>query len=670
MTDTIHVGDDRHFAGTLTRVAVTHVAAVLGDSGVDAVLARAEETRPLDVLLDDTSWSTHAQLRRLLEAAADELGGPERLLDIIETANPTATTNPDVVDALFALGSPAVILSGIANGASGMWSVLESSNEQVSDTEFLLIHRFCEPYEPFEAFCNFYRAFVALAPKLFGYPITVLDEEECQLRGDARCVVRMAWHEDHDVHALIKAERRIDLLERRLANFQQTIEELVSTGDIEQVLEGVLACAARSVRAPGFLLVLEANRRGARTVYTSGVDEATAAAEVARIRAGDTVGMGTVVESARRRYGWLVALGEGCVPEQDAATLSAFGRLAATALDAATAVADARRDAATAHVLLELSSRLVSTSSAEEVARNVAVAMPSVIDCDRAIVALFRDDSFQVAATYGFGAELTAKLRDSSGAIDPGYGGRLQLITAESAPDKVAVLTGMGIVAMATAPIVVDGEVVGVLVAGVTGDAGRLVDDERLEERLRGLAGQVSAALRNTCLLEQVRHQAEHDSLTGLANRALLLDRAGTLLATGSDGLDIAALYVDLDGFKAVNDRLGHRAGDAVLRAVAERLTAAVRSSDIVARLGGDEFIVITDAGAGASEALAARIIDSLSQPLSLPDCPEPVRIGASIGIATAGGRSPEDLLAQADAALYAAKAAGKGRFVRSPVTY
>ena len=165
-------------------------------------------------------------------------------------------------------------------------------------------------------------------------------------------------------------------------------------------------------------------------------------------------------------------------------------------------------------------------------------------------------------------------------------------------------------------------------------------------------------------LEEQLRHQAFHDVLTGLENRFLFLDRLGhALTRAGRGGDPTAVLYLDLDDFKAVNDRLGHAEGDKLLKAVAQRLRAVTRDSDTVARLGGDEFaIIIEETDRVEAEQAAARILATLTPPFELGDRPIEVRV--SIGIATQSfdGADADELLRRADIAMYAAKAAGGNR--------
>jgi diguanylate cyclase (GGDEF)-like protein len=166
--------------------------------------------------------------------------------------------------------------------------------------------------------------------------------------------------------------------------------------------------------------------------------------------------------------------------------------------------------------------------------------------------------------------------------------------------------------------------------------------------------------------IERLSHAALHDSLTGLANRVLFLDRLRHAVARGERqaGFKYAVAYVDLDGFKVINDRLGHRAGDEVLITVARRVQRSVRAVDTVGRLGGDEFGVLLEglADVSLSRAVAGRIQRELATPCWLAD--EMIVVRASIGIAAGGeqGVGPADLVARADSAMYRAKTLGGNR--------
>lgn len=163
---------------------------------------------------------------------------------------------------------------------------------------------------------------------------------------------------------------------------------------------------------------------------------------------------------------------------------------------------------------------------------------------------------------------------------------------------------------------------------------------------------------------EKVRYMAHYDSLTGLPNRFLFNESLDRALKAETSGAGL--MYLDLDHFKSINDTLGHPIGDKLLNAVALRLEACVRSGDLIARLGGDEFaILVGGENLKAIDQLASRIIEAVALPF-LIDGYE-IMTGASIGIAYSPdhGSTPEQLLKNADLALYAAKAQGRGRFIR-----
>jgi diguanylate cyclase (GGDEF)-like protein/PAS domain S-box-containing protein len=191
------------------------------------------------------------------------------------------------------------------------------------------------------------------------------------------------------------------------------------------------------------------------------------------------------------------------------------------------------------------------------------------------------------------------------------------------------------------------------------------VTDLRQDRRIRGVVFNARDVTERVRLEAQLTRQAFHDGLTELANRALFRDRLDQALARSERSRDaLSVLLVDLDGFKQVNDSLGHDAGDELLRHVAQRFTRLVRPSDTLARLGGDEFALLLD-GAGEPQAVevADRLLESLEEPL--PFAEHQLMLGASVGVVVhpGGPAGSDDLLRHADIAMYAAKEAGRGRY-------
>lgn len=199
-----------------------------------------------------------------------------------------------------------------------------------------------------------------------------------------------------------------------------------------------------------------------------------------------------------------------------------------------------------------------------------------------------------------------------------------------------------------------DGEIAHVVLSGRT---------VTIEER-RFLVSDLHDVTEATRQGERLRRLSEHDALTGLPNRLLVLERLHQAIATAQrNGAPLAVCYLDLDGFKAVNDCFGHRSGDHVLTEAAHRLAAAVRASDTVGRLGGDEFAILLPGMAAGSELddILGRILAAIRRPYAI-DERMIEGIGASIGYTVypedAGG--PQTLLEHADQAMYATKRAGK----------
>lgn len=192
----------------------------------------------------------------------------------------------------------------------------------------------------------------------------------------------------------------------------------------------------------------------------------------------------------------------------------------------------------------------------------------------------------------------------------------------------------------------------GRLLHTLVGHAGVLFEKDRLRRSMESLAK----------IEEQMRHQAFHDGLTGLPNRALLAERISNSLSRSvPGGHEVAVLFLDLDDFKTINDSLGHSVGDELLVAVADRVRACVRQGDTPARLGGDEFAVLVDGAAeGDGARLAGRLIDAMNEPFHLPG--GNVSVHSSVGIAHAQpGDSADEVLRKADLAMYDAKFSGKG---------
>ncbi len=272
-----------------------------------------------------------------------------------------------------------------------------------------------------------------------------------------------------------------------------------------------------------------------------------------------------------------------------------------------------------------------------------------------------------VAASLGVGKEfLAARNRTNTPGIGTRAIGERALVVFDKNSDSfVRHVPGEwateGLRAGMAAPVFERGEVVGAL--GTASRDPNRAYSMRDQQVMLALAEHTSLALNHARALEDVVHQAFHDSLTGMPNRALFMDRVSHALTRGEQGArPVGVLVVDLDDFKTINDSLGHGVGDTLLVQVAERLAGCLRRSDTIARLGGDEFAVLLEDVSDADGAAlwADRILETLGSPFSVAD--RQVSVNGSIGIALGAGEA-ETLLRDADLAMYRAKADGKGRY-------
>jgi diguanylate cyclase (GGDEF)-like protein len=261
--------------------------------------------------------------------------------------------------------------------------------------------------------------------------------------------------------------------------------------------------------------------------------------------------------------------------------------------------------------------------------------------------------------------EMRSLLEQGVGAITldrPFGGGRLQRY-----------LEARGVTHAMLAPLPGEDRVIGAIMLANRFGVVRSFDHEDLR-LLDTLAGNASVALQYdrleqavlqlSVLQEQLQHQAYHDPLTNLANRALFTDKVKETISERHG--ELAVLFIDLDDFKTVNDSLGHAAGDELLVSVASRLRVCLRPEDVVARLGGDEFAVMVEDAHDAEAAgvkVARRIMEAFVLPVGVGS--ESVSVYLSVGIATThvGDFSAEELIRDADVAMYKAKTAGKGHF-------
>jgi diguanylate cyclase (GGDEF)-like protein len=670
---------DRDVSGFVLRYLFSYLQTCQPEGTLERILEDAGEVRALDELTNSATWSSYAQFRRLLQSTGNLLHGPATLSEVGRHVFDSIQT-PALSESLSALGSPAAMFSTMPELLLSIIPVVELLSENLGPNEARVRFRFNDGHEPFPENCAYQLGILATLPRVFGTPDAEVFLESCQCEGADWCQALMRWAPIDDATArVLRAELQSRLSQARLGEFQTTVAELVSGDGLHMVLARVLQAAARTVPALFHVLDIDASATTDRWVTTKGIDDAEGA------RLSEQLGLTAVIDSPAhveltpievegRQFGHMVSMRAEVASFKDfeRSILESYARLAASALDAERTIVDARQQASTAQALLTLSSSLSELATTEELVRRIADAVPAIVNCDRVIVWLIEPgDTFgTVSATYGFDRASEVRLY----ALEVDISGRRwvsteayrhPLLTQRSPVSRT--LMGSGSMAALSFPIVYADEVYGWITIDVTHHPARLANNADITERLRGLAGQAAVAIRNGRLLAEIRHQALHDSLTGLPNRVLVLDRISqTLSRARREHTDVAVLFIDLDGLKDINDTLGHAMGDRLLQAVAARFAGTLREADTVARLGGDEFVVLADGLSLASgpEEVAERLLEVLSEPFGLGQSGQtPISISASIGIAAGLRESAEELLRDADIAMYSAKAAGKNRY-------
>ena len=676
-------GDERHICCTMSSVVLRLVRASGGESAVAQLLTDAGSHRDPAFLEHVDNWISLDEAVALLTTACRITGEPGFARRVGEAAV-SQLAGTQVATLLRSLGSPEAVMRGITVTATKFSGVtdLEAVDARPGWAEITSTPRQGlgrQGYVRHPVMCEWTKGLLSQPTVLFGLPPARVEESECQTQGATCCRYLVSW--DAEL-ASADPEERVTALEaqmvamsKRLDSAFATASELVSPDDLDTVLARIVERAASAVRAPRYVLAVRPTQDAEMRVYGHGFPS-PAAQELAyaELRGEGTLGESALrarVVSSRCDYGELVALnpaGMGFFP-QEQQLLTLYARHAAAVLDMTTALASAaqRRDQVAA--LLSLAHALAQAGTRDVIATRLAEAVPDVVDCDVMSVWLWDQPGtyLRPAASWGFSADqkayldpLTIGLSDTP-YLEPLLRDPQPLLLTPATDDPVAAdfLNRLSVTALLVVPIVARDEFLGLLNVGVTDRPERLALNPELQERLSGVAALAAPALASGGLLDQLHHDASHDTLTGLMNRAGFARRISGALAGGeTEGARAGLLYLDLDGFKEINDTLGHEAGDDLLRQVAERLRQSVRANDTVARMGGDEFaIVLADAGDEEVRVAAERVKRSFETPFSVGDAP--IRVNASVGMAIwpTDGVTVDALVKHADREMYRHKA-------------
>ncbi|GAA3296304.1 hypothetical protein GCM10020218_079370 [Dactylosporangium vinaceum] len=652
----------RETAGVTLRAIVRYVRARGGDGAVRLMLGLAGETEPPEAYDDPRRWWPYATKVNVLEAAAKVLGDPAVGLHVGQSILSYNRGHPLRLGLLL-LGGPAQLLrlstsmSARLNATGEMRTL--SSGRGTATVRFQLR----DGYRPSRFDCDYTRGLLTQLPVLYGRAAATVAHDECQVNGAEACIYTVRWRRRRWLRRAAEPveDAAGDVLAGQIEQLQRTVADLVAAERPERALAVVAERAGPAVDAEAFLLVAAPAPGAPRQVHGFGLSDS----EIEVLAASPPTSFaGTLVvdiASPNRYYGYLIAF---CRDFRDAERrlLEAYAGLAAVALDGLGALEAAADRQRTAESLLSLARTLTVARTADEVADVTAEAVRAVMAADSATVVLLERDRLRVAANAGGGDERERQARRL--AISRADTALFERFQAGSGAARVydrdstdlfilGLLDTFGHEAMVMVDIARPGHPYGLLVAAYDTPQ----DKARMREiagRMAGVADQAANALRTCELLEANRRAAHVDALTGLPGRRAFL--AALDLALGSG--DGAVLLIDLDGFRSVNDSLGHAAGDELLAAVAARLGAGLRPGDVVARLGGDEFAVLAHGpgGQAGDGDLAGRVEACFADPVTVLGG-TPVEVRASVGgTRFARGEESRVVLHRAGAAMHDAK--------------
>jgi diguanylate cyclase (GGDEF)-like protein len=672
---TVAVGEARETSGATTGGLLRYVRVTSGEEAVARVLARSGVPYTAEQLEDQSRWWSYDTRIRLFAAATDELDDPELMFKVGAAALHSGLANSMVI-LLRAMGTPRQVFRQLPRAVAKFSTTSTMVVLDTSATSASIRYTLHPGYGHSRLDCIYAQGLLSTVPTIFGLSAARIEHDECESDGHAACVYRLSWERRSRLPRRRRDAGDVDLelvaLRGQLRTLQSAATDLVASDDVGTALERIVARAAETVLAPAYLLAVESPAGGPPLVHSAGLPEDEVPALAATLLAGGDLGPGAVVvevASFRRTHGRLAALygaRYGAMGDE-ASMLTAYAGHAAAALDLLIALEEARQEAARASALLELAHELAAAADATAVTEVVAEALPRIVGCTRASLMLWDPGAgvLRASAAMGMSEEQRALLQGAELRPEdtPELIGMLTdrtpriLDDSTSSPVLRRLLKGISSADVVAVPLLAGNTFLGVATAGwEAGEAPPSLAGDVLV-RLRGVGDQASTALQKARLLETVSHQASHDGLTGLPNRTLFLERLENALVDAGRRAHVGVLFSDLDRFKEVNDTLGHAAGDELLRQVAARLRATVRPGDTVGRLSGDEFAIILPGLADPEDAhaLAERVAACFTESFRLDGTD--VEVGTSVGVAVlrddADGRTAEQLLREADAAMY-----------------
>lgn len=546
-----------------------------------------------------------------------------------------------------------------------------------NDPSSCVIESFFEqPEEGHPFFCGMPLGYWPQLASLFGATGTGL-HPLCQCRGDATCRFEIRWdgRASASTNEVLAADAELRRRTRTFEEMQAVAEDLARAADLPALAERILDAVDGITPAPELVVAINARAGRDPVVAARGMSPRRARGMADTLLAGQAPS-GPVVTARAPLGPWGVVAAVSpeatMVSETSTRLLESFARHAGARIEAVVTRELAEESRHSASALLGLAGSLAQTTTEADVWECLARAIPKLMASDHSAVLRWRPETCTLSTIAYVGPEGRDPVAEFSVTEVPA----LYEMAAHPAPFLLNREHAQSYVGEVMAfwdeeldvivPLVGQGDFLGFVCAGYVDQLG--LDREVAFARLQGAADLAVTAFTKARLLEEIRHQALHDNLTGLPNRVLLEDRVRQGLREAKrNGQRLALLFLDLDRFKHINDSMGHKFGDALIQAAADRIARSLRESDVFARMGGDEFVIVLHDVNDPDDAtlVAGKILEELRRPFDIGG--RTLYISASIGVAL----YPDDgdnygaLLQSADSSMYAAKDGGRNQSSR-----
>lgn len=665
----------RQVSSTFLVALLDYVERACGPGAVDDVLAAAGRGQTRSAITS-AKWCRRDEIVAVAEAAAQRTGDPDLGRRAGEEMFRKTMSNPAARASFLSRGDPAGAVAAaleytLKMGRGRTYRIVSS------DAAGCVIEgRYESPGRGHPFFCGLALGYWPLLASVFD-AVGTGTHPDCQCRGDAVCRFEIRWDPGASADTT-QVDAAGAELRRRIKTFEQmqsVAEDLARAADLPALAERILDAVDGITLMPSLLVAVRARDDGSPVVAARGLADRKARwmAEIL-LGGGTPEGTNVVSKAPLGRFGVVAAVSPDSRSASDPSTslLEAFARHAGARVEAVVSRQLAEESRQTANALLRLAGSLAQATTEGEVSRSLARAIPELVGADHSAVLRWHPERCSLKTVAHVGPADKPPFGEFTVTEVP----TLYEMAARPIPFVLDRTHATGYIADAMAnwdeqldvivPLVAQGDFLGFLCAGYRT---RLhLDRDTAFARLQGAADLAATSFAKAQLLEEIRHQALHDELTGLPNRVLLEHQVRQALREARrHGHHLALLFVDLDRFKKVNDSLGHKFGDTLIQAAAERIAGCLRDSDIFARMGGDEFVIVltdTQPTDGAAH-VAGKILEDLRRPFEIAG--RTLYVSASIGVAS----YPEDgsdygaLLQSADSAMYAAKGAGRNTISR-----